>query len=407
MLTKEFLLYKKVNGYLKPRFIDANHPVWLELAGKILALYRQAAENHFPRVQVGELVQLEVQTGNWGKSGGGIAATANKLAKWSMPENSGNCGTERKRIFLRSAEILRSASSGLSLADYQQQMPIAPLTDLYGDLPDNEFVLEFPKILTPHNLLERYNLGLVQGLLLNAQELEFTLKNPPPQELRRIFKYLKFCRLLARISGGKVSEKGVGKVLKINVSGPLSLLSEVRKYGVQLSTFFPAVLKLKTWKMSAEIKLPGGVYKLVLDQDSNLVSHYRNFSAYVPEEIRMFHELFKQQIEQYEIVGDSPFITLPGGEVIFPDLAFKSHGSGKVFYLELLHRYHAGVLAQRRIQMTENLLPENLIIGIDRSLMDKKTEISDFCADFPQKLFLFRDFPGVERVCKFLKALDL
>ena len=76
--------------------------------------------------------------------------------------------------------------------------------DLYGDLPDSDILLKF-KNLRPVDLLHRYNLAQAQYHMLFADSLILTLKKVESAELRKIFKYLKFFRLLARIEGNAKS----------------------------------------------------------------------------------------------------------------------------------------------------------------------------------------------------------
>lgn len=53
-------------------------------------------------------------------------------------------------------------------------------SDIYGDLPDNERLTGW-RPLYPAELLHRYNIALVQGLLVYADDLEVTAadSNPP------------------------------------------------------------------------------------------------------------------------------------------------------------------------------------------------------------------------------------
>ena len=83
---------------------------------------------------------------------------------------------------------------------------------------------------------------------MRARELEITFRNPDTVKLRNIFKYLKFCRLLAEIK----RDKGV---VTLKVSGPLALLSDNRKYGLQLAVFFPAVATMSEWRLKCDIEL--------------------------------------------------------------------------------------------------------------------------------------------------------
>ena len=190
------------------------------------------------------------------------------------------------------------------------------------------------------------------------------------------------------------------------VDGPISLFENTSKYGLQLACFFPALPDLDNWKIFAEIKLNNAHYELKLDHKSGLVSHYRNFSSYVPEEIRLFHTAFKDKSEEWEIIGQTPFINVGEGEVIFPDLSFKNR-KGKVVHLELFHRWHMSQIVKRLDQISLKKFP-NLILGVDRSLINKGglKETLEETPWFQERGFLFRDFPGVATVLKLLKKIS-
>ena len=234
---------------------------------------------------------------------------------------------------------------------------------------------------------------------MTAKSLQIRADHADPAELRRLFKYLKFFRLLAEI-------RQDGPAYIIRISGPLAIFSNTRKYALQLAAFFPAVLLLKKWKLTAEIEWKNRSLQLILDEKSNLRSHYRNFSAYVPEEIAMFHRLFREKIKDWVIVGETPVLTAGDGESFFPDLSFREAASDRVIHLELFHRWHKHQLESRLAYLAaHDNIP--LLLGIDRSIADENA-VTDCLTRYPDlagKLFLFRDFPGVDRVAKLLREM--
>ena len=317
----------------------------------------------------------------------------------------------RRELFLKSAEVLTSGA----FTDYDDfQMEVYRRTEniqdfvqggFYDDLPSNEELVKF-RNLTPEQLLQRYNCSLVQSLLLHSSSITLELQDADSQKLRRLFKYLKFFRLLAEIHCEKFAGRGRNRQpfkLKLKIDGPVSLFENTSKYGLQLASFFPAIPDLDRWRLTSEIKLNNRLFRLDINQKTGLVSHYRNFSSFVPEEIKLFHSQFKDKQEEWNIKGQTPFMNLGEGEIIFPDLSFENH-NGSVYHLELFHRWHMAPLIRRLDQGAMDQV-ENLIIGVDRSLINKgglkeTLEESDW---FAKRGFLFRDFPGVATVLKTLK----
>ena len=70
---------------------------------------------------------------------------------------------------------------------------------LYADLPPFQQVLKFRKI-TGEGLLHRYNCAQVQGLLLRSESITVKLPDSSAASMRQLLKYLRFNKLLAKIS---------------------------------------------------------------------------------------------------------------------------------------------------------------------------------------------------------------
>lgn len=404
MLTRELLRFRRKGGFL-PAFINPAEPKLMELAAELTEVYEGAAAARMRRAELEELTGALLK----GARDPRLAAGLDKLIQDRCsfdPVRSVDYPAERRKLFGAAARSL--TASGGDLDTYREALLAEEGTadflasDIYGDLPDNERLSGW-RALYPAELLNRYNVALVQGLLIYAENLDATVSDSNPAELRRLFKYLRFFRLLAEIS----RSKGEGKdgPVTLRISGPFALFANTRKYAVQLATFFPALVNLEKWSISAKIRLEGVQGELRLDESSGLVSHYRNFSSYVPEEIRMFHKLFKEQSEDWKIVGESPFLDGGGQEIVFPDLSFRRGSDGRTVHLELFHRWHRGQL-DRRLALLERKPGMQLILGVDRALADDAAWRM-LEAEHPalaDRLFRFRDFPGVDRVRRVLDA---
>ena len=299
MLNREHLrLHRRADRAL-PLFADTADQDLLAVADSILAVYRCGTESKSTRGELAE--QLTSVTAAEDKASALIKLAENLCTFASCAEM--DYPAMRTKIFTASGLLLQDAASPeelrekltaqTGLAEFLQQ-------DIYGDLPENHRLVSF-RNLSAAELLERYNVAQVQGLLMTAKTLQIKTNNAEPAELRRLFKYLKFFRLLAEI-------RQDGGNFYIDISGPLAIFANTRKYALQLAAFFPAVLLLKKWKLTAEIEWKNRSLQLILDEKCGLHSHYRNFSAYVPEEIAMFHRLFREKIRDWTIIGETPFL---------------------------------------------------------------------------------------------------
>ncbi len=396
MLTSDLIHTTRSGTLIKPCFIDPQTPDLLDLADKLILLCRKAAAGHITRA-----VFLESFAGIRSSDCRTFPVNALlKLLEERMEFQSGSGENDypalRRELFLKSSELLQKG-----FPDEEKFNTFFPpdTPDPYGDLPEFDTASGF-RDLTPPELLNRYNTALVQAILLKADKLTVVIGESDPAELRRMLKYLKFFRLLAEIS------KNSAGALKIDISGPFSLFGPTRKYALNLAAFFPAVIRLGSWKLRAEVKTRSGSSAVLkLDNTTGLVSHYRHFSAYVPEEIRIFHRVFSSKTDDWQITGDTPVLLAGNGRYLVPDLSFKRRSDGTVIHLELFHRWHRGQL-ENRLEYLERKSSLPLIIGIDRAICDE--ELCEILTKkYPgamAKSFRFRDFPGVDTVLRKLNS---
>ena len=393
MLTGDLLMFRSTGGRFKIRFVDCSEPDLLLLAQCLIDCFADAAQKGFSRNQLEEALELFRRRNEIKVVDGLIKLLMDRTV--FTPQQEKDFPALREKVFLQSAELLLQCGADLQKFHAEVVRLAGEELDLYGDLPGFEKIVKFP-FITPQDLLNRYNLALAQGMLFYARSLKVKVADPEPAELRRMLKYLKFFRLLAQLTkSGKSS-------LELEISGPFSLFGPTRKYALNLAVFLPAVVRLKQWKISAELEVSGKSGKFSLDDSSGLVSHYRNFSAYVPEEIKLFHRIFSEKVSDWKIVGDTPILHSGKQQFVIPDISFEDE-NGNVVHLELFHRWHKTPL-QQRIQNLKDLdLP--LIIGIDRSIISNE-EFDELISQFPQlqhRIFRFSDFPGTETVHRSLR----
>ncbi|MFA6816903.1 MAG: DUF790 family protein [Lentisphaeria bacterium] len=408
MLTKDLIRCRIRNhNQIMPCFIDCDKADYLEFAAKLIEVYRQGIHStrgeieallmpilrHFPKLQLAKSFKKLLEDR-------AVFSTSMKLDYIKF----------RKEILLLSASLYRQKKwdNPASLFEKMKdelggEQPLLKQGRLYADLPDSD-VLQRMKDLTATQLLQRYNLAQVQGLLFFADQLDVVVSSTDPQKLRRLFKYLRFFRLLAKISCERVRGDITGGKLHLEIAGPASVLGESRRYGLQLASFFPAICSLESWKMEAGVTWKNRRYQLVLDPSSLLVCPYHNFSAYVPDEIKLFHRHFKETVDHWQITGETPFLHGEGRNVLFPDLSFVN-SEGALFHLELFHRWHHGkILEQLKWLEKHPKLP--LILGIDRFLLKQDSELEDYVNHslwFADYGFLFHDYPTVNKTLQCLE----
>ncbi len=400
MLNKEHLKVRRKKDLLFPAFAVPDNSAAYNLAEAFIALYRRGAEEKLCRGEIRGMTEVLIR----GAEDPAMADAFRKLAEdCSEFEKSGDADYPaiRAELFARSGRLIGRTADPAEYMRLASDTPAFQLLhggDIYGDLPENERLVKFKELTAPW-LIHRYNLAQVQGLIMTANRLKIFLEHPETGELRRLFKYLKFFRLLADI-------KRHGDDFTLEVSGPFEIFANTRKYALQLASFLPALVLLPSWRLEAEVRWKNRTSRLILDESSGLKSHYRSFSSYVPEEITMFHRLFRQKVQDWQIAGEAPIWDDGTGGVIFPDLSFRYNGAEAV-HLELFHRWHRTEL-ERRLAFLARRPELRLVIGIDRSLTGNAA-FKELTLRFPAiagRMFLFRDFPGVDRVHSMLKKWE-
>jgi len=414
MLTKDLLRFRLMNNAIKPSFVKTDDPALLEFAASLIGIYEGGAGEK--RCALEEKAEQITSSINDLKLSRGLNKIALDRCEFSVCADA-DYPTLRKAVFSRTFGLLKKNSYESADAFHAavfdgSAKELGFLKEgLYADLPDNERLTSLKKLF-PKELLERYNCSLAQSLLLYCSRIDATVEEPDPANMRRLFKYLKFFRLLARIELSKedaAKEDGATEVepqkIELRIDGPASIFDASSKYGLQLACFLPALIQVKKWEIDCEVKMRDRKLRLRLDQDSGLVSHYSNFSAYVPEEVGMFHRLFKEKVEDWKIAGGTPFIKTDDGQLIFPDFTFEGPKGVKA-HLELFHKWHAAQLPAR-LEFCGKRKKLNLLLGVDRSLLSDaslKTALES-SKYFEKRGFLFRDFPGVETTKNALELL--
>ena len=491
MLTKDLVICRCSGKRLLPVFQKTNDPELLELAERLIGACEP--NGTFTR---GDMLQAwsDVTTGYLNtKLLNGLRKILEDRAQFSSGTEL-DYPTERRRLLHASAAVLKQGNFATE-EEYRKAIEAtinSPLFQerLYADLPDNDRLISF-RDTSPRELIERYNVALVQGLLLEATSIELDVEDASQAQLRRLFSLVRFNRLVSTAEARAPQESSVpgattsdnvysrrpdgalktqrplkegavrtmegapgtttpdnvhsrrpdgallqqascqapsaaqpaachrrpdGALLQsapvqatrihFTIDGPGSVLSQSRSYGYQLARFFPAVVNLRHWSMTATI-MHSSAYGtkervLKLDETSGLTCRDA-YGSYVPEEITLFRKAFAAKDSRWRFVEECPLLKGKKALLVFPDFGFIAP-DGTTIYLELFHRWHANQLMQRLDQLDEGC-EWPLLIGVDRAIAAKPEfqERLDSSPAFQKAGFLYRDFPTID---KLLSKLD-
>ena len=399
MLTRDLLRYKSSGMYVKPSFISVSEPKLLTLAERLIAIFENSVGT--TREELDEQLERITAAYNDVKLARGLVKILLDRCEFTGCKDQ-DYPAARHALFLRSAALLRSPDCPEDPQEYRARLMEREEVlreAVYPDLPENERLLSVRKTF-PKELLERYNMSLAQSLMLFSDGLDCKICADNQAALRRLFKYLKFFRLLFRAELANGKKKSDPPMIRLRIDGPASILDNSTRYGLQLASFFPAVCAMRLWQVSCTLKVRTRTMRLNLDESSRLVCHYANFGAYIPEEIRMFQDHFNQAGNSgWTLVPREGYLKLEDNQLTFPDFRFRSD-NGTEIDVELFHQWHKTPLKER-LDYLEKHPGTPLILGADRVCLKQDEELKTRFLALPGN-FQFSSFPGVENVTKAL-----
>jgi len=396
MLTRDLLRWRLSGEQVLPTLLRMT-PGQIALSQQLVDFYQQVVGQR--RRDISEqLVLLQHQTRSLVVARG-LCHLLEGAATYRDPADS---AALRARAFCVSTRLLArpladgeahgaavAAELGLDLATLREQ--------LYSDLPDAA-VLETAPRITPRALIESYNLGLCQGLLLGAKQLSVSIAAAGTAVRRRLLRALRWRRLLAEI------RQEPDGTLALLISGPASVLDGASRYGLQLALFLPELAALPRWQARCELELPRrqGRGIMELTDATGLVAAVQH-PGYVPPEFAQLTSGLSERLQPWTC-EEPGLLALRSGEVVVPDLQLRHGVDGRVYAVELFHRWHAHALERRLAQLGDGLLP-GLVIGIDRAL-SRSPRGKELVAHpaFARYGFLFSELPTARALGERLRS---
>jgi predicted nuclease of restriction endonuclease-like RecB superfamily len=406
LTKKELLNYKKYKGNIKPIFINIHDEELNLFCQNIIEIYNNSIGNSKIVLEeevksISSVIDIDIKIKN------GLIKLLNDRLEFDSNENS-DISDFRNFIFKESNLYFQSDKS-LNLEDYKteisnlSQISFQKIQDkIYSDLPNYNKVFKFKEI-SAIDLLRKYNISLVQGLLFHTEKIKIKIqiKDVLKSDLRYILRKLKFFQLENKITKNNDN-------LIFDIDGPLSLFIQNQKYGFNLASFFPSITFLKNWGIEAEVFL-GKTEKqkgiLILDNKNFMTKYDLHYSSYIPEELEIFEKLFEEKSLDWRIIKEYDDFLFDGNEYFFPD--YKIVNSNKSIYLEVFHKWHKSSLIRRLKNIEENN-DINLIVAVSRNLL-KDIEINKAITNsnnFKHHGLLFREMPTVSQVLEKLSSFN-
>ena len=248
----------------------------------------------------------------------------------------------RDDVFTASAEYWKSAKATPDITRHKEHILFnlnidssSHATDteswLFSDVTGNQSLISV-NILTPEDLIHRFNINQVQGLLLNAQDLEVKIHRKKNSTFGQVMHMLKFFRLMFEI------READSEWITIAIDGPSAVLENRRSYGLELAQFFPAIILLSgSWQLKATVKRSHRGRKNQLeisDRDEyqtfyqeNRVWHHHKIDSLIDRFNEKYGDLLIAKHEQ-ELIG------LKDNHYLLPDFSITRQKSEKGYEFE-------------------------------------------------------------------------
>lgn len=399
MLTRDLLSFRVREGVLRPAFVKRDDAALLALAAELLADVE--ALRGEARDDVEEALGLKAGAFARPKVARGLVKLL--VDRLLFDEPAPGVAEARWERLKAAAGVLRGMPPDAAVEAYEARLATAlsvPLPEareaLYADLPGHRRLVGWEaEALTAQALLDRYNLALAQGPLLSARRLTLRAYAPELLRVRKVLRWLKFCRLVAEV-------RREGEDWALEVEGPGAMLALQKKYGLQLASFLSVVPALERWELAATVEASRGRHAtLVLGHKDPLVSPLPAALGHVPPEVASLAEGFEDAAWELDLTPLPRHVGAAG--LCVPDLTFRHRESRQEVALELFHAWHAGPLA-RRLEELRSRPDAALLLGVDR-LLAKETAEREALEAHPQ-VVLFNGFPSVRRLRERLARLE-
>ena len=322
MLTGKMVRVRFARDRVIPAYLPVQDDQWLDVAAQLLDLFRTSQQ------QTRGEIEADIDEMFSGLTQPLIHQGLAKLVedRCDFEAAPGHPPDELREAVFRAATAQREKLRDQQGADFNREAAIAeaaeqlklPTADveagLFGDLKSEQRLVQF-KDITPQRLLERYNVSLVQAILLRSTGVEIRVTNESPQRWRQMFRAIKFHRQICDVEPLRRN----GYLLKLD--GPLSLFSATQKYGMQLAVFLPTLLLCEKFELTADVRwgVDRRPKKLAISDEDGLVSHTAEIGGFVPPEVPMFVEQFRRKFDGEWELRDEPEIVDLGKSYWVPD----------------------------------------------------------------------------------------
>jgi len=294
----------------------------------------------------------------------GILKLLDDRATWGIP---GNLDPEevRRDVFLRATAMRAALVPGQrfdrtvvlgAVAATRTVEPSVIEQTLYADLR-GAAVLAGLEPISAIALVEVYERGQAQAVLLRAVRIQVGVECASPGAARALFRRLKFLGLLHTIAP---AEKGY----TIVIDGPLSLFDAVTKYGQKMALVLPVLEECQRWTLEADIRWGKMRAPLVFRASGGSPGGVTTDPP-LPDAVSELLRRFAELDTGWTARESDRVLDLPGVGLAIPDLVFL-RGGDKIFF-EVLGFWSRDAVF-RRVDLVERGLGHKMLFAVSSRL---------------------------------------
>ena len=225
---------------------------------------------------------------------------------------------------------------------------------LFADIIDFQRLVQFEGYERPTDLLARYNVAQVQGVLYDAQHLTVWAS----EDFKTILRYAKLAQLMhtiTRLDDGQY---------RVRLDGPASLMRQTRRYGVKLAQFLPALIACRGWRMQALIRTPRSGWTLALE-----LSAADGLHSHLPAPAEFDSQIEENLARKWGDESREGWRLIREGEILFrdqktfvPDFVLQ-HEDGRRVPLEIVGFWTPQYL-QTKLQTLEAFRDQHVLLAV-------------------------------------------
>jgi hypothetical protein len=260
----------------------------------------------------------------------------------------------RAEVFLAAAAARRASTDD---AEFDRDAVLAPIAaahgaevaevdaGLFADLKQAQKLRRFDSV-APERLLDAYELGQAQAVLLRATRVVATVTGGTVGDHRALFRSLKFHRLLYRVAAAPGSTSDA-PAHRIEIEGPHALFSASTRYGLQLAVVLPAIRCFPKWAIEADVLWGTARVAQVFRISGEARVPLDAVPDALPEEVVRLVEKWPGLDSPWSVRRASRILDLPGVGLCVPDLVFTHSETRQRVYLEALGFWSRAAVWQR------------------------------------------------------------